>query len=157
MINVLRQINVLLGQGVFTYASEIKTPAWKGIDIPDKYKLVVSPGDIDGGFYSIAGSTTHTIALPENYVNTARLFCLISAFGQVRVAVVNPALGTSTFTLNGTTTVEAVASWNGRVSSMTITTPSATAVKVRYSLFMMPDLNDADSFRGGVYNFGELT
>ena len=157
MINILRQINLLVGQGVFNYVSEVKTPAWKGVDIPDKYKLVVPPGYLNGGFFRVAGSTTQVLTLPELYLPTERLFCLVSAFGQVRVTTVHPVHGNSVFTLNGSDIREAVATWNGRVTSISVTTPTATAAIIRYSFFQMPDLNEMDSFRGGVYNFGVNT
>lgn len=156
-IKILRQINLHLVQGDQDYLSQTSEDCWKGIDVPDKYKLQVEAGLIAGGYYQIGGSTSQTIALPEGYSSADRLFVLLSAFGQVRVTVVSPAHSNSVFTLNGTTTREAVATWNGRVTSITVTTPTSTAVKVRYSLYQLPDLTDPDSFWGGVYNFGSLT
>lgn len=156
-INLQRQLNMLLGQGSLTYLSEVEKPAWKGIDGLDKYILSLAPGYVSGGFFQIAGSTSQVIALPELYDSAERLCCLISAFGQVRLSTVIPVTGTSVCTLNGTSAIEAVTYFQSRVTSITITTPTATPVKVRYSLYQLPDLEDADSFRGGVYNFGRLT
>ena len=164
MINVLRQINSLIYPGILRYGNEAQQPAWKMLDVSDKYKLVVPEGFYSAGFYQVAGSTSQVIALPELYDSAERLVCLISAYGQVRVTVDRPVGADSVFTLNGTAAtaddlngIEAPAFWCGRVTSITVTTPTATAVKIRYSLYQQPDLADMDSFRGGIYNYGILT
>lgn len=157
MIKVLRQYNLILGEGDLDEGSEVNNPAWRGLDVSDKYKLLVEQGQITGGYYQIAGSTSQTVALPEAYDVAERLCTLITAYGQVRVAIVHPVRGTSTFTLNGSADSPASYACNGLVTSITITTPTATAVKVRYTLYEQPDLTSMDSYYGGVYNYGVLT
>jgi hypothetical protein len=164
LIKVLRQINLVLNQGILTYGSEAQSPEWKGIDVSDKYKLVVAPGLITGGFYQVAGSTSQVLGLPELYDPAERLCCFVSALGQVRVTVDRPSGTDSVFTLNGTAQssslprgIEACSYWTGRVTSITVTTPTATAVKIRYTLYQLPPLDEMDSFYGGVYNYGLVT
>lgn len=155
-MNILRQINLMLASGDLDEASMVQIPAWKGQDVQPKYILVVGSGDQTAGYASLDGSTSHTIPLPEGYSSANRLAVALKAYGQVRVTIASPAHANSVFTLNGSTTVGAPVVYNGRVTSITVTTPSSTDVKVAYFLFELPDLTDRDSFRGGVYNFGSI-
>lgn len=157
---VLRQVAAHLAAGNVEQLAYAGNVPWRFKDVLPKYALNVEESKISQG-QTLANSSSYTVPLPTGYTNTARLACFIQANGgsPVKVTVVSPDHGTSTFMLSPTNSDTlgvhpGIVMWCGTVTSIAVITQSPNEVPVEWFLFELPDLDDADGYRIGQLALG---
>ncbi len=104
----------------------------------------------------IASLGTLVLPLPPEYDTAEKLFVCIRSNLLVKVATVIPIIGTSSSLIRPglATDQNGVQSFISRVTSITITNPSATTATVQYTAFQLPDLAASASWRDGYQTTG---
>lgn len=128
---------------------------WQLTDVPLKYILrMASEGLVSHDYINIAASTTETLALPNEYVNTQRLFVALRAADDVRVVVASPNHATSTVVLKtsgagGSAAQNGIITMVDTITSITVFNGHAGAVAIEYFMFQYPDITRAAGWRIG--------
>ncbi len=120
---------------------------------------------IDDGLYlshknSIGGpGGSYTIPLPLAYTSASRLFFRLRTDVIVKVTTVMPVLGTSEALCRPgiATDQDGVYTFCGRVTSITVTNPTALDATFQFVVFQYPDLTDNDSWRDGYLTTGVVS
>lgn len=124
---------------------------WDLRDVYPSNVLQIDQGLQNSFETTIATLGSLTVALPQLYVSTEKLFVLIRGNKLLKVVTVIPVAGTSSALLRPglDTDQNGVHCFCSRVTSITITNPSADTATVQYFLFQMPDLSLAASWEQG--------
>lgn len=135
--------------------SDLGISKWTMRDVDPNTRLVVE--EQDNAEIVMVTTASFTIQLPEDYTGADRLFAIFESDGILRVAVTLTDMSTSTVLVRGTSDAKGFYSFTEKVSSITISNPSAVSINVRYAVMTYPDLTVAASFRGGASVFGVYT
>ena len=154
---ILRQFSALLAQGNVA-VDEFSLPVYQSYDVSPTIKPKLDAGKNAGDYITIAASGSYTVQLPDEYTSAERLFVLISAAGIIRCVIVSPAHATSTILIKGEDSDRpGVYGCCERITSITLSNPTAAAVLVQVSLFELPDLTLSSSFSNGPYAFNGVS
>lgn len=158
-----RQIAATTVEGEKTYLADGTKVPYKLTDVLPKYALKLGEGKYASSYIGLDDGDSYVAQLPEGYASTEMLSCIIRSQSIVKVVIVSPDHGTSTFLLkgtNGTTNGDhpGLLMWQGTVTSITISSPTgAGAALVDYFFFEIPDLTSADSWRLGNRALGVIS
>jgi hypothetical protein len=139
-------------------ADEYYLPVYQNYDVQPYLKPKIEPGKNIGAVITLAAAGTYLVQLPNDYDTENRLFVLISAQGVCRCVLVSPAHATSTILIKGESSARpGIYSVCERVSSITLSNPTATAFDVQVSTYELPDLSLSASFSNGPYAFNGVS
>lgn len=159
-MNILRQIGMILAKGQLTTPVQATDVRQRWRDVPPKLALSIADGKYEAGA-ALVNTTPQTIALPAGYTAGQCLYCAFSigGTGTIKVTVVSPDHGTSVYLLQGSN--DAVNGfhtrplvWCGTVTSITCVAGTASAVPIDWTMFELPDLTLAASYRIGQLALG---
>lgn len=150
---ISRQFSAQLAQGN-VQDDEYYLPVYQSYDVDPSIKLEIDPGKNAGDYITIAAAGSYIVQLPDEYDTAERLFVLIAAEGICRCVIVSPVHSTSTALIKGEDSERpGLYSVCERVTSITLSNPTAVAINVQVSLFELPDLTVSSSYSNGPYVF----
>lgn len=157
-MNLLRQLNARLLEGEQTNVAGSRRIPFKLTDVSPSVVLKLGDGECIHDSYNFSTGTSFVVPLPVSYTSADQLQVFLQATKTCKVVIVSPVEGTSTIILYGTDSSTdgdhfGVLSFTQRITSITITSAQSN-VQVNYSLFKLPDLSLAASFRDGSLTTG---
>ena len=101
------------------------------------------------GDVAVASLATITLPLPDAYVATGNLLSVLRFTGSCTIKITSPlVVGTDKIYGKATSTQNGVYAFQGQVSSIQVTNPTAAAITVDYFFCALPDITQESSFRG---------
>lgn len=152
-----RQISALLTRNSVETVAEAP-PGPKNRLAHSLQTLVVADGKFTADYEPIAAAASKTLQQPSDYLSSKRLYFSLQTSSTVKVTITSPVSGTSVFVVKAATNHPGELTMQGRVTSIAVAAPAGggTAL-VKWVMFEVPDLSDADSFRGGVLATGVVS
>lgn len=147
-----RNLYLKLVEGAKTSLKDLGEACFSFQDVPRETRLIVD--DPAAKYISIASLASYTVPLPDGYTNAAYLACNFRCLGRLKFSVVSPSHTTSVAICEATTTYPGYYGITDQVTSITITNPTASTVKLRYILVQLPDLSANASYLRGALTTG---
>lgn len=152
---IARQLNARVLEGEQDTVGGSRKIPWRFNDVLPQTKLVVASGDFASDSIVLNAADSFALPLPKNYTNASFLQVFLKTTGLVKVVLVSPDGGTSTFLLKGTNDATngvhmGLLALTDTVTSITITVPAgADDLQIDYMLYKLPDLTLAASYQAG--------
>lgn len=138
--------------------TEFSQPFYQSFDVNPNVKLKTDAGKNAGDVIYLAAAGSATVQLPINYDTANRLFLEILSEGICKIVVTSAEHSTSTALIKGESSARpGFYSTCQRVSTITLSNPTATGFNVQVSMFELPDLTDSDSYTMGPYAFNGVS
>lgn len=158
-----RQISVSLVEGQKDSLADGHKYPYKLVDVLPKYVLRLDNGSVSSGYLELDDGDSSSLQLPQAYVSTERLSCIIRSTLPTKLVVVSPDHGSSTFLLKSTDSEDegehfGSIMWQGTVTSITASLPAGSdPCEIEYFFFILPDLDSPTSYQMGETALGFLT
>ncbi len=125
------------------------TRVWETRDVYPSSILKIEDGLQISFETTLATLGSLVLPLPQLYDSANRLFVLIRSNLLVKLVTIHPVLGTSSSLLRpgADTDQNGFQSFVGRVTSITLTNPSATTATIQYMAYEYPDLTLSASWQ----------
>ncbi len=155
-----RQISAFIGNSSYTDPVRygIGDRIWASQDVYPAKIQILNDGDIMADEITFAALGSGALPLPSGYTSAGRLSVFMRVSSTVKIVIVSPSVSTSTVLVKAGTATDSNGffSFTGRVTSMTVTNPSATAAAtVEYFAWEYPsDITVAAAWRDGAQTIG---
>jgi len=154
-MNILRQLAASLVDGIQTDMVAANNFLYQLLDVNPRYILKMSSDGLietDKTVLPVSGSAA--IPLPQNYVNSANLYVLMTADQNAKV--VAPGIGTFLIKAGSSSDQPGFVAFVGPVTSLTVTSNAAVPVNLEWMLFQLPALGLNASWLYGSQSTGVL-
>lgn len=142
---LFRRFAAKLADGTISLYRAVISPRWQ---LKELFKVgVIVPGHVSGHAL-LATTEAFTMPLPYGYTSASYAQLLIRAEGVLKVAVASPAHTTSTLLIYGSSTEKGQFVITDKITSITVTNPTAGNVQFDYCVVQLPDLTLDASYYG---------